>query len=460
MVLFYQYVRQLVFRSLVVFGLPCLTWAQPDSSGAKVVAEFQVAIPPAQLEGLPDAFSKPPYALYWIYDDGAESVLQWAIGVPVSAASNWTTVADNQGWKTVANQGRQFFFAADSSFANQDSLFASLQVPGTGTSLRGNQMHLGSGWRPALQGMLQDREDSSAFLKDLPWIPEAQIAELIPWAEWWLAELAQVTSMSWTFDAGAGEGMSSIALQTQAGTRLSRSLSQDPAPEMRILDFVELDQEKLRFGNFNAARLTSYFNYWYRGTALLEQTAYADIRTALDPLDSGFFDLWDGSWALWQRDESGGSMLLLGGRYLSGDLDQLFTVLANLDLQPFGKHFVLDDNNTIVGFSRIRSLEWYSSESGALLAQWYFSVSNGCLLIADNEQQIVEKVFQLNSRRPVTNSARSLHDQSSGMSAMHFEDGNLVASIEFNEGGLNYRKNGASTSLDQVLQAAIKKLLN
>lgn len=144
---------------------------------------------------------------------------------------------------------------------------------------------------------------------------------------------------------------------------------------------------------------------------------------------------------MWTPSEGEERVLLLGGRFLSSDLTDLFEVLSTLPLSDVSASLILDEDNTVVGFTRIRSLQWVDQGETSLLGHLiskplYLGITNGYFAISESESQIMELIFSLNGRKPLKDSAQPLVEQQKDLSLSIYQDDEMSKSVKLDKGRL------------------------
>ncbi|MCZ6671409.1 MAG: hypothetical protein O7C75_00575 [Verrucomicrobia bacterium] len=448
------------FGSGMVFG-------QQDDEPALLIAYTKVQQPHQfpNYSGsiIPKEFSENPFSIYLLYQPESELGLDWLLCVEEQTADDWESLVSNENLLTI-HKGAYYFYVRASSSVDEKSgvLDSVLDHLGetTSTAVIGGLMQ---GWHPALTHVNENVAASENLLGILWPRLFDHAAQFAPFVQWLASDFKAVESIHWEIDPFMVDGVSTLSMRTASLSRLYRLLDRKPQVKPIIFDFVPKTAEHLVFGSVDGASATNYINYIYRGTRDISDATFKDVRSGLDKLESGIFDRWDGSWAKWKPSGQESSMLLLGGKFLASDLSDLFEVFSELSFGETGLNLRLDENNSVVGFTRIRSLEFEGLPAGFWLGngvQYFFGIGNGCLVIAEDENLIIDLIFKLNGKASISDSAQKLVEGNPGLSIASFNKGELTSSVQFTQGRMLFRQKGLASDLDPILGWMINNLLH
>ena len=408
------------------------------------VRQPQFVVPQSNVS-LPEAFSIHPFSIYQLYHTKHPTELETVLCVKLETAEEWKELADKQSWKAVTNGGFVLYIPEQSSIEERPEIQAKIV-----DHLRYAPDSAASG------GLLSEWSFAARYIQNTRGLRETVLGSLSPtlknqagdyemYSQWLIHELTTMESLIWEIDPRQDSGEFAVSIMTKKGSRLNRLFNGASESGSYIFDFVPGDVSKLILGQLNGSHVTSYMNYFFKGTKSLEHETFQAIRSKLNELDPGIFDRWDGTWAVWTPEDSEERVLLLGGGFLSTDLTDLFDILGSLPLSETPVSLRLDQDNMVVGFTRIRSFEWIDegaiSKVGRLLPKpLYFGVANGYLAIAESESHLVDLIFSLNSKKPLKNSAQSLIENQPGLAVGFYQGDEVVKSVDLNRGRLVYRR--------------------
>ena len=440
-------------------------FGQTSSLNTFAIAYAQVHqplfVPELSENDIPAVFSQNAFSIYFIYNKTGLVRLEWILLVDESNEAAWEQTAKENNWNAVAKDSIQFFARENSSVLTETSVLefisAHSQTP-TESATTGGLLPF---WNTALQHIWENADASETLLTEL--FPESDglPGEFSTYLQWWVEELSGA-SVSWQTDPHIGDGQTSVSLDAAPGTRLYRVIETRSSSDLSILDFVPINAGNVAFSQVNGTRMINYFNHLYKGTENILNDSTINAREQLSKLDTGIFDRWDGSCIKWTLDRSGPSFLMLGGYFLPTDLSDLFNMLSELDLEEFGITIRLDDDNTVVGLSRVRSLEiiWHPSNTDEPESTtYYLAIGNGFMVVAEEDLQMIDLIFRLNSRDKVKDSIRRLIDRNSELAVAFFENNKAKTSLEFSNSRMIFRQAGISNEINTGLVAVIKNFL-
>ena len=394
---------------------------------------------------LPNEFSQYPFSVYHVYTGDNASELEPVICISGDAVSAWTALAKEQDWVSVEIDDLTCFVKAGSSLDGAADAHHTIR-----DHLRYSPTSVASGglmgdWKAFLKHIQYSADSKQAFLESaLPFL-KGRTESLGGYDLWLLEELSKIEKLVWEVDPSLGPGTFAVSITTEEGSRLSRLLSHSTGDPPKMFGFVPKNASYLNLGWLHGTNANNYFNHFFRATADLEDETFQDIRSKLNALDAGIFDRWDGSWAQWSPKGSEDRLLLLGGRFQASDLTDLFAVLAEVPLSGLSAYLELDTDNSVVGFTRTRSLRWVDEGEPSVIGelipnQVYLGIANGFLIISESETAIMEHIFTLNSRRPLKESALQLLEERKGFSLREYKAGELTWTVALLRGRLVYRQ--------------------
>ena len=446
--------------------------ASPVSLGAAenppfLVSYMQVRKPsqliPAMESTLPGEFSKYPFSIYHVFSAENPDTLEPVVCVPVDSSAVWQSLAKKQEWLEVEHESIRMYFQAGSSLGDSASVHARivdhLRVAPPSVASGG----LMSDWKAYL-GYIQNSTDlRSEFLGAVFPFLENFADTLGAYSHWVLNELSNIESLAWELDSSQGTYPFVLSATASRGSRLYRLFSAPFGEPTKLFGFVADDHSKLNLGWFHSANTTNYLNHLYRGTLDIENASFKAVRGKLNVLEADIFDRWDGSWALWNPDGGEDRLLLLGGRFQASDLSELYEVLAEVPWGEVSGSLELDEDNSVVGFTRIRSFEWKdegepSPVSLLVPRRVYFGVVNGFVAISESDSALTELIFSLNSRRPLRNSALTFFEDGKNFSVRDYRNEELAGTVTLDNGRMVLRQNSPPDWFYAFLRKATKNL--
>jgi len=388
--------------------------------------------------------AKQAYSVYLLTDPSSDQAVEWVISVD-QTDSGWEEFAAQRNWKKFSMSDRHYFFRADSQLAGiWPSVEPKLPVS---TSAYGVYVRLQSmnGWADALRA-IESTENGTLSLASLePWLGQFQVS-------WLLRELIDLKGFNLETRLTPGMKTSSIRLQAESGTELHRWLRSKTWEEPKVLEYVPADADPVYYGLHNSVATSNYLEHLSNRVEELDSPFLESFETAIEGVDSEMFRRWDGTWVSWSPSDSTAKLLLLGGRFLLSDLEQLFDsldLLSGVDGRPVAE---LDRDNTLVGFSRIRSVELNSLPVGILDDKvYYLAVANGFLAISDDSSSLINLVFKLNSRTPEADSYSDQTSKSTRVRAYQILGGERRSSLEAHEGEMVIYKQGGLNLMESLL---------
>ena len=415
-------------------------------------------IPAIHSESVPQVFSQSPFAVYLLMNRSGAP--EWILCS--SDGNDWDAVAEERFWNSLDVNDIRLFFSSESEFEQDDSVISTLLTHFRVRASANVSAGLLRGWNPALKLLYDDLEArSSVFSEVIPGLSE--YADLYDDYVVFLAqELMSIRDISVEMNPNSDGGTTRVDVAVTPNTRLSRLISRESRSDMSILDFVPRDAQAMVFGAVDGIIATNFLNYHYKGTGKVKHDVFRAIRNGFDQLDGGVIDRWDGSWVRWTPDGSDQEVLMLGGDFQSSDLSELFDMFSNVDLKALNLAFVLDEGNSIVGFTRIRSFDLYGSigdgSGNSDPKRYYFTVGQGKLVIAESEDYLIELVFQLNRRVGIKGSAKEMLEESSRDVVRRFESGEPVGFVRFTDNGIQYERSDSTELAQALLVTWINKL--
>ena len=267
--------------------------------------------------GLPMEISEHPFSIYLLYQTELPSQLQWVVCVSEETDVPWHELAAERAWNSFTLDGFTCFVSEGSLLHKVDPGIARVLAHKKGTPTVAASAGLLSDWNAALR-FLYEHDDAriplfGSLIPSIREHPDAYTSYL----PWWVEELTSIDSFYFKIDTLNERDVLTVALRTVPGSRLYKPFKKSKQSESTILSFVPKTASKLLFGQLDAAAATSYLNFFYEATNEVNDETFLRVRSGLNELDFGFFDLWDGSWATWTPQNSEDRMLLLGGRFVS-----------------------------------------------------------------------------------------------------------------------------------------------
>lgn len=389
---------------------------------------------------LPAEFSKYPFSLYHVFNPTDSDQLEPVLAVPLDAASVWKSLANKQSWDAVETETTLLYFKEDSSLLNSTELHTEIV-----DHLRYAPASVASGglmgdWKPFLDFIQNSADLKNAFLVAVLPFLENRADLLGDYRDWLLEEFANVNTLIWEIDPEQESGAFAVSISARPGSRLYKLFNRSEGELPKMFGFVP-KEPNIQIGRVDGINANNYFNYFFKGTKSVGEDSFMRIRSHLNEIDSGIFDRWDGSWALWKPGGGEDRLLMLGGRFQASDLTELFEGLSKLPVDDLPFAIDLDKNNSVVGFTRVRSFRWVDFEGqtivGSLIPnEIYFGISNGFVAISESDTALMELVFSLNSRRPLKESALELIDDKRYESIVEYEDGAISRSVALTRGRL------------------------
>lgn len=404
-----------------------------------------VFIPQAGVS-LPSEFSKYPFSIYHLFSSHNSNALESVIVVPKDTSGVWLGLAKERAWVSVEKENLLLFFNEGSalveSTAIQSRIVEHLRFSPSSVASGG----LMSDWKSFLQYVQNSTDLRQVVLQAILPLKKNQIAMLGAYSHWLLDELSNIETLVWEVDPTQKAGPFAVSITTKPRSRLNRLFTMATDAPSKVFGFVPNDTAHLNLGWLHSINSNNYFNYFFKGTQGVESESFKAIRNKLNELDAGIFDRWDGSWALWHPDGGDDRLLLLGGRFQASDLSELFEVLAEVPLSGMSAYLDLDKQNSVVGFTRIRSLEWIDEGEESLIGRLlpagpvYLGISNGFFAISESDTALMELVFKLNARSPLKESALKLLEAEKNLSVLQYLDNKLTQSLSLKNGRLVLRQ--------------------
>jgi hypothetical protein len=431
-----------------------------EPSGDTLVIAFARVQQPALIAGAlseqPVEFSQNPFAIYLLYKTVEPSQLHRVICVPSDSALVWGNLVSLNSWKSLDMGTQTCFVEKGSSLDENNPGIEKVVEFQNSASNSAASVGLLPDTNALLYLLFKDDDLRDAFFGTLLPFIEGKQELYRSYLKWWVQELTSMQSLSISMDSDKEDGAAILSLQSVAGTRLYRLLQNANRATPDLFGYVPGNAPKVTLGQLDAAAATSYWNFIFKGTNLIESEIFKRVHTGLNLLDHGFFDLWDGNFAMWTPPKSQDRILLIGGRYVTTDLSDLFDMLENVSWEETGLSLELDKDNSVVGFTRVRSMDWKREEKNSWLPdtwlnnRFYFAVADGCLVISESESQIIDLVFKLNSRQKIQNSALDLMSGSTSHSIGIYENGAMTGHFQFNSDGMLKFQNQSVESLAKM----------
>ncbi len=398
-------------------------------------------IPELSSDSIPSVFSQNPFGAYMLLNSSGH--LEWVLCSSYDGVS-WDELKEKRGWRSIQVDGTRLFFAGNSKFEEGDGIIDILVanfLSEAGVNISAGLME---GWNAGLKKLYDDSGARAHLFSQL--IPElgGHAALYDSYIESLIQELTSVDDMKLELDPNRDGGTLGIQVTFAPGTRLNRIVSRESRSDLEVAEFVPANAKEFVVGAIDGIFAANYLNFHYKASGSVEHEVFQRIRNGFDRLDGGVIDRWDGSWAKWTPEGMDEDVLLLGGDFQSSDLNEIFDMFAAVDLSAINMAFRLDEDNTVVGFTRIRSFDIFESENGDADGidprRFYFAVGQGKLVIAESEDYLIELVFQLNRREGIRNSAKSMINQTDGAVVNRFESGMRSGSVRFSEGSIQYKR--------------------
>jgi hypothetical protein len=394
---------------------------------------------------LPQEFSKYPFSVYHAFSSHNSTGLESVVVVPKDASGVWTSLAKKRSWVSVEMNNFVLFIKEESDLLESTALHSRIAE-----HLRFSPSSVASGglmndWGSFLAYAQNSVDLKAAALEAVLPLNKNQVAMFGEFSHWLLDELSNIQTLVWEVDPTQKAGPFAISITAKQGSRLSRLFTVATGARSKVFGFVPKETSNLNLGSLHSINANNYFNHFFRGTKGLESESYAAVRNQLNALDPGIFDRWDGSWAVWNPNGGDERLLLLGGRFQAADLSELFEVLGEVPFSGMSGQLILDEQNSVVGFTRVRSLEWVDEGEETLLGRLlpkpiYIGVSNGFVAISESDTALMELVFTLNSRRPLRESALQLLEEETNQSVLQYVDDKLIHSLAMRNGRLVLRQ--------------------
>lgn len=460
-------IQRTCLAGVLLSGLgPLLVPGQAENNAAMVVAYAEALQPHATLEfggeSIPAEFSENPFSLFLIYNPGSTAVFDWVLCISKDRFNRWEHLSGQSEWRGEDHEDYRFFTRGDGTVLKSNPV-----VEGILDHQKRNDRPMVSagllpGWNSALKDLYANQDSRDLVFSNLWPQLEAHFEEYDPYLLWWIQEFTSVESLQWTFQPSLRGGRSSLEIDVTPGTRLSRLFNQKSKLDASVLGYVPKGVPNLVYGSVDPVSTNNYLNYLFKGTNLVVHAPFKEIRASLDALDSGVFDRWKGNWVKWDSPESESSALLIGGGFLPTDLSEIFDVLSKLDISSLGFGLELDANNSIAGFTRIRSVDVVRDRgtgSGATPKpnRYYVAIASNGLVVTQTESDMFELIFRLNSRKPLKNSSESLATVNPKLAILTMGAGGSSGTVQLVDGKLIYNQVGTSRSLDRVLTWIVNK---
>ena len=457
--------RRILAALVALCALAPPVWLGAAENPPFLVSHMQVRKPsqliPAIESTLPAEFSKYPFSIYHVFSAKNNGTLEPVVCVPADSAAVWQSLAKKQEWLEIEQESFRMYFQAGSSLGDSAAFHSRildhLRVAPSSVASGG----LLSDWK-AFLGYIQNSTDLRTHFLNAAFPFMENFSETLgAYSHWLLNELSNIESLEWEVDPSQGTSAFVISASTSRGSRLHRLFGAPSGDPTKLFGFVSDDHSNLNLGWLHSANATNYFNHFYRGTLDVENTSFRAIRGKLDVLDAGIFDRWDGSWALWNPNNGEDRLLLLGGRFQPSDLTELYEVLAEVPWGEISGSLELDEDNSVVGFTRIRSFEWNDEGEPSLVSllvprKVYFGIANGFVAISESDSALTELIFALNSRKPLRNSALSFFEDEKGYSMRDYRNEKLVGAVTLDEGRMVLRQNSPPDWFYSFLRKATK----
>lgn len=439
-------------------------FGQSEPNQVHLMSYLRVQDSQALLESstsIPTVFQDNSFSIYLLIS--ASPPLEWILCTKDVDSAAWSDISNERNWTFTDISGYRLFFSEFSNLKAEVSVIEFVKTHlGTdpSTSISGGLL---PGWNAGLKLLYDDEKGRTQLFEHL--FPQAaeHSLEYADYLQWFAQELMSLNSLDLSIDTIGNKNMTSLRIATIPGTRLYRLVSRKGEGSQSALDFVPANAGNLVYGSIDGLFAGSYFNYHFQATDMIEHDLIQNVRSGLNRLDAGVIDRWDGSWVKWSTQGSEASLLILGGDFQSSDLGELFDMFSGVDLFETPISIQLDEENTVVGFSRIRSLDIYDSENedfenSERMHRFFFCVANGFLVISDSDSELIDLVFSLNSRSVLKNSARKLIPPDQIFAISSFESGEKVGSVGMNDGRIFYEKTGGLEQTNSLIVRIINIL--
>ena len=422
--------------------------AQSEPSQVHLMSYIHVQEPDALVDissSIPTVFQDNSFSIYLL--TSASSPLEWILCTESDDSIAWSDISNERNWTFANIPGYRLFFSQSSNLKTEASVIESVKTHLIAEASTSISVGLLPGWNAGLK-LLYDNEKARTQLFTCLYPGSANHSlEYADYLQWFAQELMSLNSLDLSIDNVGNEKKTTLRITTIPGTRLNRLVSRKGEGNQSVLDFVPANAANIIYGSIDGIFAGSYFNYHFQATNMIENDLFRNLRSGLNQLDAGIIDRWDGSWVKWSAEGSEASHLILGGDFQSSDLGELFDMFSGVDLFGSPISIQLDEENSVVGFSRIRSLDIYDSEiedvrNSRPLHRFFFCVAQGFLVISDSDSELIDLVFSLNSRSVVKDSARKLVPPDPIFAISSFENGDSVGSVRMNDGRIFYEKTG------------------
>lgn len=424
-----------------------------------VKVEQPTMVPTLSSDSIPFEFPRNPFGVYVLLSSSGH--LEWVL-CSNQERGTWHDLKVERGWGSIPVDGTRLFVAGDSKLEVSDGIIDVLLEHYRSEASMNITAGLMPGWNAGLKELYDDSEARAHLFSQL--MPELrEHADLYDaYIELIIQELTSVDDLAVKADPNRDGGALEIQVVFAPGTRLNRIVSRESRSDLSVAEFVPGDAKQFVIGAVDGIFAANYLNFHYKASGNVEHEVFQKIREGFDQLDGGVIDRWDGSWAQWTPEGMEEAVLLLGGDFQSSDLNEIFDMFAAVDLDAANVAFRLDEDNTVVGFTRIRSLDIFESESddwgAAYPKRYYVAIGQGKLVIAESEDYLIELVFQLNRRQGIRNSAKNMINQADGAVVNRFESGRRVGSVSFLDGSFQYKRTGSTELAHAMLVQLIDRL--
>jgi|GEM_PF-2345637 len=447
--------RVSVFGVGFLFGLILISSQTPvvgqsELDKPHLMAYLRVQEPQVLLETsslVPTVFQENTFSIYLL--NSFSSPLEWILVTKAGESAAWLDISTKNNWSLTDIPGYRLFFVESSKLKEEVAVIEFVKThldTATSTSLSGGLL---PGWNAGLKQLYNNEKARIRLFERLfPGAADHSI-DYADYLQWFAQELMSLSSVMLSIDKLGNEGKTTLRVSVVPGTRLYRFVSRKGSGSQAVLGFVPSNAEHLSYGSVDRIFASNYMNYYYKGTNLIDHDLFKIVRSGLNQLNAGFFDRWDGSWAKWTPQGAEASLLLLGGSFQSSDLGDLFDMLSAVDLSGTPISIQLDEENTVVGFSLIRSLDLLDSHDqdvGDLRPRrrYFFGVAREFLVISDSDSALIDLVFNINSRNILKDSAQALDLNDPSFTISSFDNENRVASLRMSDERIFYEKKGDS----------------
>jgi len=394
---------------------------------------------------IPEVFQQTSFSIYLLSTPG--SPLEWILCSKEEDSAAWREISTEKNWSFMDISGYRLFYSESSKLKEEVSVIEFLEIHLGADVSSGISGGLLPGWNAGLKRLYDDAPSRiQLFDRMFPEMVDHSV-EYADYLQWIAQELMSINSLILNIDPLGEDRKVSLRMSTVPGTRLYRLLSRKVGGSQAVLDFVPSNAESLVYGSIDGIFAGNYMNYHFKATNVIDHDLFQTLRFGVNQLDAGVIDRWDGSWATWTPKGSEAKQLLLGGDFQSSDLGELFDMFSLVDLSGTRFSIQLDEENSIVGFSRIRSLDLYDNqiqdiEDSKPMRRYFFCVAQGFLIISDSDSELIDLAFKINSRSLLKDSAKSLVAQDSTIAMSRIENGHKVGSLQMNDGRIFYQQEG------------------